>query len=413
MQRRYCGGGLMALVWSPTPEAVADEALVARVAALTYAGRTPLHESLVAMLGGLSKHILSDAAARRVPQYVSLAYWLRPAALTRLCEDLARSDASGFLRVPRGVALHLPPTNVDTIFVYSWAMSVLAGNANVVRLAETLSADAQWLVGAVSRVVSEHGEGERHLFCHYSYGGETERSLASNADLRMIWGGDAKVEAVSRVPVRPDGLSLGFPDRQSMAIVAADAYRQTDDTARDALAVDFFNDVFWFDQMGCGSPRVLVWVGEPGTLAEDFFGRLTRVINQRNYNVETGVAVGKFVLANNLLAEGVVRRYHRHANALDVTRTEDPGAAMARSHGGGFLCDWVTDSVDDVALVVTRKVQTLTHFGLSSENLDRLARKISGRGGYRIVPVGQALQFDPTWDGVDLFEHMTRRVIIR
>ncbi len=403
----------MALVWSPAAETVADAALVARVAALTYAGRTPRHESLIAMLGGLSRHILNDPAARRVPQYVALAYWLRPAALTRLCEDLARGDAPGFLRVPRGVALHLPPTNVDTIFVYSWAMSVLAGNANVVRLAETLSADTQWLVGAVSRVVAEHGEGERHLFCHYGYGGETERALARHADLRMIWGGDAKVEAVSRVPIRPDGLSIGFPDRQSLAIVAADAYGRADDAARDALAVDFFNDVFWFDQMGCGSPRVLVWLGEPGALAEDFYGRLNRVIGQRGYGVETGVAIGKFVLANDLLAEGVARGYRRYANALDVNRTDDPGAALGRSHGGGFLCDWVAGSVDDVARVVTRKVQTLTHFGLPADDLVRLAQGISGRGGYRIVPVGQALQFDPTWDGIDLFEHMTRRIVIR
>lgn len=403
----------MALVWSTAAEQVSDETLVARVAALTYSSRTPRHESLVAMLGGLSKHILNDEAARRIPQYVALAYWLRPAALTRLCESLAHSDEPGLLWVPRGVALHLPPTNVDTIFVYSWAMSVLAGNANVVRLAETLSADTQWLVGVVSHVVAEHGEGERHLFCHYAYGGETDRSLARHADLRMIWGGDAKVEAVSSIPIRPDGLSIGFPDRQSVAIVAVDAYGRADNTARDLLAVNFFNDVYWFDQMGCGSPRLLVWLGEPGSLAEDFFGRLKQVICQRGYGVETSVAIGKFVLANNLLAEGVVRGYRRYSNALDVNRTEDACAALGRSHGGGFMCDWIAESVDDVARIVSRKVQTLTHFGLSPNDLERLAQGISGRGGYRIVPVGQALQFDSTWDGIDLFEHMTRRIVIR
>lgn len=403
----------MAIVWSPEAEMVADEALLAKVAALTYVGRTPRDESLVAMLGGLSQSILSDAAGRKVPQYVALAYWLRPAALTRLCESLARADTSNLLRVPRGVALHLPPTNVDTIFVYSWAMSVLAGNANVVRLPEKLSTDTKWLVGAVSRVVAEYGESERQIFCHYAYGGQIERSLACHADLRMIWGGDAKVGAVSRVPVRPDGLSLGFPDRQSMAILSSDAYGTANATARDALAVDFYNDVFWFDQMGCGSPRLLVWIGEPGALAEEFFGRLKRVIDQRNYWVETGVAIGKFVLANNLLAEGMVQDYYHYSNSLDVIRTDNPSAVLGRSHGGGFLYDWVARSVEEIACIMTRKVQTITHFGLTIDHLNQLAKGISGRGGYRIVPVGQALHFDPTWDGVDLFEHMTRRIVIR
>ena len=135
------------------------------------------------MLGALSRHLLEAPFARRVPQYVALAYWLRPAALTRPSEELAQTDAPGRIRAPRGVALHLPPTNVDTIFAYSWAMSgILAGNTNVVRLAERLAPDTQWLaVPPVSRVVAEHGEADRHLFCHYAYGGETERESADNA----------------------------------------------------------------------------------------------------------------------------------------------------------------------------------------------------------------------------------------
>ena len=403
----------MALVWSPELTAVDDVALGANIEAMTYAGRESRHPSLIEMLGALSRHLLEAPSVRRVPQYVALAYWLRPAALTRLSDELAQSDTSGRIRAPRGLALHLPPANVDTIFVYSWAMSVLAGNANVVRLAERLAPDTQWLVSTVARVVAEHGEADRHLFCHYAYGGETERALARHFDLRMIWGGDAKVETVSHVPIRPDGLSIGFPDRQSLAIIATDAYGQADPSARDALAANFFNDVFWFDQMGCGSPRLVVWLGEPGALATDFYGRLNRVIGTRGYRVATGIAISKFVLANDLLAEGVVSHYEHFDNALDVSRTADPVASMARTHGGGFLCDWVAGSVDDVPPIITRKVQTITHFGIAPEDLLRLARGIAGRGGYRIVPVGQALQFDPTWDGVDLFEHMTRRIVAR
>ena len=138
---------------------------------------------------------------------------------------------------------------------------------------------------------------------------------------------------MSRVPIRPDGLSIGFPDRQSLAIIATDAYRQADASARDALATNFFNDVFWFDQMGCGSPRVVAWLGHPGVLAADFYGRLNRVVGARGYGVETGVAIGKFVLANDLLAEGIVTRYEHFGNALDVSRTAD--------HAGSLNKMWV------------------------------------------------------------------------
>lgn len=403
----------MALVWSPEVEVVEDTDLVARIADLTYLGRPPLHSDLVAMLNSLSRSILHDPKAKYVPQYVALAYWLRSAALERLCSELARSNFAGFLRVPRGVALHLPPTNVDTIFVYSWAMSVLAGNGNIVRLPESMSDETRWLVSTVCKVVADHGESSRHLFCTYKYGGSTDQNLANFVDLRMIWGGDAKVAAVSTVPIRPDGVSIGFPDRQSLAIIDSGAYHRASETERDALSVNFFNDVFWFNQMGCGSPRLLIWLGEPGSLSEDFFARIKRQINTKGYLVDTGIAISKLVLANSLLAEGVSQSYRRYDNALDLCRTSDPQGAISRVHGGGFLGEWVTDSLESISAIVTRKVQTLTYFGLSELSVLELAKSISGRGGYRVIPIGQALQFDPIWDGVDMFEFMTRKVLIR
>jgi hypothetical protein len=402
----------MAKVWCPRAESTADADLVARVAGMTYAATEPLHPQSLDMLGGLSQRILQDPGMRRVPQYVALAYWLRPAALTRLAEELARADRPGQVRTPRGVALHLPPMNVDTIFVYSWAMSVLAGNANVVRLSARLTAQQESLVTAVVEAAAACGAEDRNLYCHYEYGGETERALASHCDLRMIWGGDAKVEAVSRMPVRPDGLSIGFPDRKSLAVIATPAYQAASDDARDVLAGEFFNDVYWFDQMACGSPRLLVWLGEPGDLAADFYRRVLRVIDARGYAVETGVVLGKFGLANELLAAGASSHYRRLANTLDVSRVTDPAAAIARSHGGGFLCDWVGD-LDEVSQIVTRQVQTIAYFGLSSADRLRLANSIRGRGGYRVVPIGQALQFDAIWDGIELFEHMTRKIVLR
>ncbi|MDQ1228594.1 acyl-CoA reductase [Sphingomonas sp. SORGH_AS_0879] len=402
----------MTCIWSPARADVTDDALLRLVTDMEYQGQTPCDPAALALLGSLSQRILQDPVSRRMPQYVALAYWLRPAAISRLVAALPVPPAD-LVPVPRGVALHLPPTNVDTIFVYSWAMSVLAGNANVVRLGTTLSDETEWLVRTVMSTVEAHGQSARQLFCHYPYGGETERTLSSLCDLRMIWGGDHKVATVSVVPIRLDGLSIGFPDRKSLAIISSTAYRAASDAERDALAVRFFNDVFWFDQMGCGSPRLIVWLDEPRDLADDLYRRLGAVIAERRYRVETGVAIGKLALSADLLAEGIATRHQAYSNELHVNRVEDPVAALRRGHGGGFLADWVATDMRDVAGLISRPVQTLTHFGLGEDETGRLARLIAGRGGYRIVPIGQALQFDTTWDGIDLMGHMTRSILIR
>jgi len=403
------------VIWEPEKTTADDTTLLERIAAMSFAGREPFAPPLMEMLGAISQTLLNAPLARRAPQYVALGYWLRPAAIKRMRDQLLiRAQKGSFLLTPRGIALHLPPSNVDTIFVYSWSLSVLAGNANVVRLAATLSSDVQWLVGLVAKIVEEYGEAERQLFCSYPYGGEFEWSVSRHCDLRMIWGGDAKVDAVSRTPIRPDGLSIGFPDRKSLAMICVASYAASTEEQRDELAARLYNDIYWFDQMGCSSPRVIVWVGERlKALSIDLQGRLIKVIRAKNYSVETGVAMGKFSLANDLLAEAHADRIRPVSNELCLVEVVNAGECLERTHGGGFLGEVFLSDITEVASFVTRKVQTVTHFGFDVDQLNRLASSIMSRGGYRIVPIGQALQFDADWDGVALFTHMTRRIIIR
>jgi len=402
-------------LWSPERTAIDEVALLARIEAMTYRGYEPCAPAAIAMLSAISHVLLNDPQARRAPQYVALGYWLRPAAMRRMCDELvAQATRQTSAWAPRGVALHLPPTNVDTIFVYSWALSVLAGNTNIVRLATTLSSDAEWLVRLVARIAIEHGEGDRQIFCAYPYGGGLEKATSRHCDLRMIWGGDAKVEAVSRIPIRPDGLSIGFPDRKSLALIRVESYEAATEAERDDLANRLYNDIYWFDQMGCGSPRLIVWEGEERRdLTTDLYARLSRIVAAKNYSVETGVAIGKFALANDLLAEGLADRLGFRSNELCVYDAADPGSCMQRVHGGGFLGECFVADIADAATFVTRNVQTLTHFGFEREKLEDLARRLFSRGGYRIVPIGQALQFDTEWDGVELLAHMTRRIVVR
>jgi hypothetical protein len=59
---------------------------------------------------------------------------------------------------------------------------------------------------------------------------------------------------------------------------------------------------------------------------------------------------------------------------------------------------------------VTRKDQTLTAHGFTSEELTAFARSLHGRGIDRIVPFGEALSFGSLWDGYDLLAELTRTV---
>jgi hypothetical protein len=407
----------MIAVWGPKQLEMSEAEFVRTVEGMAAMRAMPFSPKLSELVSRISADILKSPVTRSVPQYVALGYWMRASAVKRLVEAATTAVPDGEVIAARGLALHLPPVNVDTIFVYSWTLSVLAGNANVVRLPAAVSKECEALVGIIIDALADTGEGSRQLFCTYPYGAQLEDQISRFFDLRIIWGGDAKVQAVGKVPIRPDGLSIGFPDRQSLALISSSSYASASGADRDNLAVQLFNDAYWFDQMGCSSPRLLAWIGREGGLAElssDFYRRLQSVIARKSYEVQPAVAVSKLSLANDLLADGTAQRAVRYSNELQTVDVADPAAALQSSGGGGFFVECRLDGVEGLQSVVTRKLQTITHFGFEPDELMALARLIAGwGGGYRIVPVGQALDFEPVWDGVPLLTHMTRRIVVR
>lgn len=402
----------MIKLWSDKNGQISEAELLALVASMEFQGSAPLSPDTIDLLADISVRILSSDEGRKSAQLVALGYWLRRASLTRMVERLNIREEESLQRVPRGIAFHLPPTNVDTIFVYSWALSVLAGNCNIVRLPSAPDNVTQWLTTVITDALGQAGQSHRHMFCSFPKESRLLAGISALSDLRMIWGGDAKVKAVSALPTRPDGLSLGFPDRTSIAVINLARYRSANDGELEDLAAGLYNDIFWFDQMGCGSPRIVIWIGEGDFAASmlDLSTRLDREARKRGTATATAVAIHKIHGAAAALADGTARRAIHVSNALEILEATRPIDALEQRVGGGFLYYAQLMDIAEIGSLVSRKVQTITHYGFDRAALGQLAVAIAGRGGYRLVKPGRALQFDAIWDGLDLFGHMTRLV---
>ena len=88
------------------------------------------HDRASDFLSELSRKLTSVKIAKLHPELVSLGFFLRRSETSRMTTQ--KSDR--YISVPKGLLFHVPPANVDTIFVYSWAISLLCGNANVIRV---------------------------------------------------------------------------------------------------------------------------------------------------------------------------------------------------------------------------------------------------------------------------------------
>jgi hypothetical protein len=306
---------------------------------------------------------------------------------------------------------------VDTVFVYSWLMAVLTGNRNIVRISARSAPQTGIICRLFRATLAESGEAVRGNTAMIQYGHEREVTVALSAvaDVRIIWGGDATVETVRLAPLAPHAKELTFPDRYSFAAIHAGAYLNLDAAGRAAAAEAFFNDTYWFDQMACSSPRLVIWCGQReqcDSAAEIFWEQLREHLGRKGYHLETGTRLSQFTFACRAVLDQGVCSYDRLADGLTLLRLETL-AALTREHpGGGLLFQYGVPALSQIAAFVQRRDQTMTYLGFDQDELRRLACLLNGRGVDRMVPLGQALSFDYHWDGYNLLQELTRHVYI-
>jgi hypothetical protein len=377
------------------------------------AGDERVREFLIA----LSRRLLQPGVARRHPELGSLGFFLRRSELDRAVEHIAGKSPAA-VRVPRGLAIHFTPANVATIFAYSWAVSALAGNRNVVRISERLQSAGSAVLGAMNEAIAEAHPAIRDTqrVISYAHDEATTASLCAACDVRVMWGGDAAVQTLRGFQVPPTSRDVAFPDRSSSAAISVSAWHAADDKRRRAAVEGFATDVYWFDQAACSSPRNLVWVGETSQAVaarQHFQLLLSDVLAERGWGVDASMAVEKRVKTYGLAARGRATSLEFLGNAIANVELADLGSWEREWLGAGTICHLRVDQLDQIAGVISRKDQTLTQFGFSDEELARFVNQLGGRGIDRIVPFGQALAFSRVWDGMDLIDEFTRIVTIQ
>lgn len=376
----------------------------------------PFHASVVDASIDLSQRIFHDSEARAYPELLALAYWMRKAEMTRLTAQFHSLRLDHRVLNPRGLVFHLPPRNVDTIFVYSWLLAALTGNRSVVRLSPQRSESTSILLRLLRGTLASAAEPASGGTTIVSYGHEEEptKMLSALCDARVIWGGDQTVEIIRRLPLAPHAKEITFPDRYSLSAIRADTYAALSEDKRDYLADQFFNDSYWFDQLACSSPRLVVWCGDGSNTrdaSKDFFNRVAGCVERRRYVLPAAASMQKLVYACSAILNCPVEECRR-SKGLTVL-TLGSLADFQRSHpGGGLFFEAHLESLLELTAFLGRRDQTLTWFGFTSDELHALVRSLNGRAIDRIVPIGQALQFHRFWDGNDLLQEFCRCVYI-
>ncbi|MED4350946.1 acyl-CoA reductase [Schinkia azotoformans] len=377
-------------------------------------------DRVIHFLNDLSKQILTNKRMRQYPELMATGFWLRKGHIQKLKGDF-RKRLNGGLILPRGVVFHIAPSNVDSIFLYSWVLSLLAGNSNIIRLSTRQDEQLLVLLELIERTLANEEYSElkkRNMVVSYPHDDEITKMFSNQCHVRVIWGGDATIKGVRAIPLKPIATELVFADRFSSVVLSAEQVLRAGDADFEQLIHHFYNDAFWFQQMACSSPRMVTWIGgmeQVDQAQSRLWKAVQEKLEQQKHSISAALHMTRLSTAYYYGAQAETDTV-TVADSSSPLRIEmnDLNKNIREVHcGGGIFLEMAFASLAELASIFNEKDQTLTYYGFNKNELAALVMKLQGRGIDRIVPVGQALDFHEIWDGYHLLTYFTREIDLR
>jgi hypothetical protein len=371
----------------------------------------PFSQVRVDAAADFGQRLSRDPSLRGDVAATALAFWLRRGHLEQLSAT-ASHQVPGEVRVPVGRVFHIAPSNVDTLFLYSWVVAFLAGNFNVVRLSRAAGELAARLLDHLSATFEDFPKlGAENVFITYGHDDEVTSACSQWCTCRIVWGGSDTVAAIRKVELNPHAVERVFPTKFSYGVFNASSY-----LAADTRHVDqnLFGDIVMFDQATCASPHLIAWIGrqtEYSAAVEKVARGLSAVAVRRGYEIDASIPLYRLGRAFEYVAKSEGRCEIRDEYPPFLHIREPDSAGLNRvTCGGGLIRHVRFDTLTQVAELARPEDQTIVHFGFGREELVRFAAAAGARGVDRVVRVGAALAFEPLWDGEDLIHVVTRSV---
>jgi len=378
----------------------------------------PFDERIISFFDHFSKNILSNKEINRIPEIVALAFWLRKANLAKMQQENNHLLISPLYKIsPRGIVFHICPANVDTMFIYSMAVSVLMANKNILRVSSRMNApQISSLFELLNKTLEEFPELKNYInVIKYDHNDDISNFISEKSAVRVIWGGDQTIEKFKKINSSSRTKDIVFPDRISVLCVGSESYNALSEEDENKFAQQFYNDAYTFDQKGCSSPQSIFIIGEEesnkiciekmqtllsGFIEKKYETDIASIASLKlNYIVDEAIKDNKFVVEGNNFATFILRN-------ADVP-------LLDHTCGGGVFNVYSIQKASELKAYVIPKLQTVSYFGLSASDFQELQNLSNGEGIDRIVPIGTALEFYYLWDGYNLFDELSKKVFIK
>ena len=358
------------------------------------------------VLSSLSKSLLQHPQGKNFPGILALGFWLRDANVKSILRRVV--DVEHGHRVPRGLVFHIAPSNVESMFVYSWALSFLAGNTNIVRITDRHTEESSIILFCLNQILVKFKIKAEQLFLSYPRNSQISSEISKTCDARVIWGGDQTVKTLMSYETKPHCKNITFADKRSFLLVNSEVFVNS---SKKRFAENFLRDAYTFSQMACSSIRTIVFKGEEAVNSEAInnFQELINLELRKSVTEDVSTANEKLKKIFDSILSTETKSVDLLPESSKMTFVSSTNLVGAGPAYHGLFTSISVSELAEIVPLLHEKVQTMSYFGFErSEMVDFLRQTRSLLWIDRIVPVGTSLNFSDIWDGNQLISDLMR-----
>ncbi|MBJ7549131.1 acyl-CoA reductase [Marinomonas ostreistagni] len=342
----------------------------------------------IAFLAILSQKLLAGDYSAALK---ALGFWLREAQLRQWQQEYANDDRT--ILAPVGRVFIVSPSNVEGLFAYSWALSYLMGNQTVVRVSEQLTDDQQALFALLESLDKQTAGLSEQAFISYDKRSDWTQTLSQWCQLRMLWGSDQSIESIRQIVLPAQAQEWVFPDRYSVSVLHL---TDADIPRLSKLSEGFARDVSTYQQQACASPKWVFWYQTDKALQQRFWQAV-------NVHLDNAFPKNERLVASQYLcALGGKQVFYDNICIVEAPRILGIEQSLI-----GIVGQSQINAMKAIADELPDNLQSMSVYGLNKENKIELACLSSVR---QFSQLGQALNFDKVWDGIDLASVFSKKI---
>ena len=361
----------------------------------------------ILFLNDLSKEVLNSSICKKFPDLVSFGFWCRRSNIRKIFNNYSFFKN----RMGRGTVLHITPSNVPTNFAYSMVFGLLSGNNNIIRLPSKNFIQVEVLCNILKKLSKKRIYKiifKRLLLIKYDNSDLISSELSEIAEARIIWGGDNTVNKFKTFKTKPRCIDLAFANRYSISLIDSNKLIKLKSKNLSALAKKFYNDTYTMDQFGCSSPNSVFWLGKNKIAKKKFWYELNKIVNDK-YDLDLSGANKKISnLMNYTLGKNKGLKVNISNFSLIKLKSKKFNFGNFENVSFGTFVEIDLKNINHLQKYTSEKLQTITYYGTNFKSIKKFIIKNKIKGIDRIVPIGNAFDLTPEWDGIDIISTLSR-----